>query len=699
MGAIDFRGALSLRADYATSSDSLLEDFYVPCLMQAQRYDRLAGFFSGAIIALAPMAFADLFRRGGQLRLVCSPRLSERDFEALNQVATPTSLLRERAIADLQGLADQGPQASALVSAMSSMVAAGVLQVKIAVPRSPHGLFHDKVGVFHDDCGNRVSFVGSTNETAAAWSGLINHEQIEVFSSWESLESSERSRRHARMFEETWHNARRGLLVLEPEAAAELIQEVAPPEALEDALSAVRRLLERRTEVNRSGTRGPRPLLPHQANVLEQWAQSDFRGLVSFATGAGKTITGIAALKRWCEQGRPAIALVPSELLQQQWMSEMRREYPDLQILRAGGEGKRDRWIREARTWTAPDPSYGPRCILATYQTARTDAFLALVRSGEHLMLLADEVHRAGSSDTRVILDQLDCGARMGLSATPDRYGDPEGTDAIYAYFGDVLEPHYTLGDAIRDRRLVPYVYQFRTCALTGDEQAAYDQLSVRIGQMLAQERSRGATALFTPSETLASLLRRRARILKGCANKAPLARRLLEDEYRSGQRWLVYCESVAHLRAVRVEISELEMPVLEYHQAMPGDKTATLDYFTKQGGVLLAIKCLDEGVDIPAIDHALILASTTNPREYVQRRGRVLRTAPDKFNAVIFDTIVTDGSGTALAQSELKRAVEFASNSENRAVRYELQPLASPGSADLWRQMTEDEDMETEEE
>jgi len=694
---VTLRG-LTVRSDYTTSSDDLLREFYVPCLARATRYDRLAGFFSSAVVALAPLAFADFFRRGGIARLVCSPHLSEADYDAVARRGGFDDALRQRAVEDLETLASQGPQAETLVRAMSSMVSAGVLQVKIAVPRSPQGLFHDKTGIFYDADGNRVSFVGSTNESAAAWSGLVNHEHIEVFASWESSDGSSRSRRHARAFEETWLNTRRGLRVLDPHAAADLIVTACPPENLDEALAAVRRLQRSKQGDPEppAGTRAPRPLLPHQEEVLDDWARHGYRGLVAFATGAGKTMTGIGAMKKWCESGKPAIALVPSELLQQQWMSEIRREYPEVQILRAGGEGRRQRWLEEAARWTSPDTSFGPRCLLATYQTARTSDFLSRVRSGEHLMVLADEVHRIGAPDTRVILERIPAEARLGLSATPDRYGDPDGTDAIYAYFGTVLEPRYGLDDAIRDRRLVPYVYRFDTCELSDDEQEAYDDLTVRIRQAAAREGV--GSGPFVPSDYLAGLLRRRARILKKAVNKATLARRAIEENYADGQRWLVYCESVEHLREVRDALSDLHLPLLEYHQAMPGDKRATLDYFADRSGVLLAIKCLDEGVDIPATDHALILASTTNPREYIQRRGRVLRAAPDKFNAVIMDAIVTDRDGAALAQSELTRAIEFASSSENRAVRFDLQRLLADDN-EGWRRLTEDVDMESEQE
>jgi superfamily II DNA or RNA helicase len=167
-------------------------------------------------------------------------------------------------------------------------------------------------------------------------------------------------------------------------------------------------------------------------------------------------------------------------------------------------------------------------------------------------------------------------------------------------------------------------------------------------------------------TERALHILRQRARISKRASGKAAIARNVLAQNYRDGDRWLVYCNDVEHLREVRSEIDQLGFDVLEYHSQDSGDHNATLNYFTNRGGVLLAIKCLDEGIDIPLINRALILASSTNPREYVQRRGRVLRRSPGKYSAQIYDVIVTGADGLAITPSEVSRALEFAEDSRN---------------------------------
>ena len=169
-------------------------------------------------------------------------------------------------------------------------------------------------------------------------------------------------------------------------------------------------------------------------------------------------------------------------------------------------------------------------------------------------------------------------------------------------------------------------------------------------------------------SEHFKMLLIQRARIVKRAAEKAPLARALLEAQFRPTQRWLVYCDDQSQLLDVIRNLRQSGIPALEYHSAMRGSRPETLDYFEERGGVVVAIKCLDEGVDIPSVDHALILASSTNPREFIQRRGRVLRTAPLKFSAEIHDVLVglDDGGARRLVDSDLRRATQFAEGARN---------------------------------
>lgn len=654
------------RDGYSTGDSDLLSQFYSPALHQAVSYDRAAGYFSSALIALAPDSFADFVRSGGRMRLVCSPHLSEADAQALS----PTPSDEQTVLRALERVATRSDLSQALLVALSSLIGAGVLEIKFAVPVHGHGIFHDKIGIFRDTCAHSLSFVGSANETAAAWSGLANHEQIEVFRDWVSDEQARRVRRHERGFEHLWRGLARGLRLVDADQSSAIVGRLAPPEDVELSLTRVQELIDVKS---RSTTSQPAavPLREHQTAVLEDWEANGHSGLVVFATGGGKTLTGIEAMRRWTRTGRPCLALVPSALLHNQWADEIRREIPTATLLLAGAGSRRSDWVRALRAATGVDDIGRPRITLATYQTALTDDFRTRVADGEHLLIVADEVHRMGAPDTRALFE-LQSGGRLGLSATPARYGDAEGTAQIVAYFGRELSPRFELKDALKSDPpvLVPYDYFVERVSLTDDEQEEWQKLSASLAQEIA--RNDGAI-----SDYARHLARQRARVVKSADGKAPLAEQVIEREWRDGDRWLVYCDDRNHLDSVRKRLERLRIPIFEYHSGNSILGPEVIRQFSR-GGILLAIKCLDEGVDLPYVNKALILASTTNPREYIQRRGRVLRRAPGKRFATIFDALVLGSDGVPVMVKEIDRAQEFADLASNKAGALSLQVLKS---------------------
>lgn len=646
----------------------MLGEFYSPALERSVNYDRAAGYFSSAILALAPLAFSDFVARGGKIRLLCSPNLTEADANAileLPETRRPAAL--DIAATALAELSHGSNVQSRAVRCLRALIDTGVLEIRfVTVGKS--GLYHEKIGVFTDDFGNRLSFSGSANETAAAWSGTANHEGIEVFPDWAGESEARRCDRHADQFEQTWLGLRRNLVVTDSDAAALIIRRQVPSEPLEDIIKSLREALE-----EEAGNPDTIPLRPYQEEVLDSWSASGHRGVVAFATGGGKTRTALEAIRRWTNEGKPALVLVPTELLHRQWSAEIAALLPNVALLLAGAGHTRDSWSGRLADYTRADPGAGPRVVLATYRTAVSERFLGTLRDGEHLLIVADEAHSIGAPDTRRLLDEIGAGGRLALSATPQRFGDPVGTAAIFNYFGSVLDPSFGLRDALDAAVLVPYDYRFVTCPLEQDEQDAWDELTVRVSREIA--RNNGDL-----SEHALHLLRLRARISKRAHGKAAIARTVLGENYEAGDRWLVYCNDVGHLKEVRAEIEGLGFDVLEYHSQDDGDHQATLGFFYNRGGVLLAIKCLDEGIDIPLINRALILASSTNPREYVQRRGRVLRRSPGKYSAQIFDVLVIGEDGYSITPSEVRRAMEFARDARNVGNELYLEELLAPG-------------------
>jgi superfamily II DNA or RNA helicase len=242
-------------------------------------------------------------------------------------------------------------------------------------------------------------------------------------------------------------------------------------------------------------------------------------------------------------------------------------------------------------------------------------------------------------------------------------------------FFGPVLMPVIGLAEALALGMLVPYDYRLHELQLYDDEMEQYEQLTKRIGLMVSQGQS-----VNDANSPLQMLMIRRARILKQARSKVPSAAEILRREYQPGDRWLAYCDDIAQLKELTRECLEAGLPALEFYSEMKSDRDAVIRSLGQHGGIVIAIRCLDEGIDIPVTDHALILASSTVEREYIQRRGRVLRQAPgtDKVSAEVHDLILVDAIGGALTKSEALRALEFVRLARNPAARDRLKAIVS---------------------
>lgn len=657
---------LELRPDYRSGRDALLDEFYVPCLQESVRYDRAVGYFSSTILQVVALAYSDFVRRGGRIRLICSPALSIADFDAMKEGTDLSGRAQECVRADLDDLINN-PEAMPATRLLATLIANDIADVRIAFADHPDGIFHDKLGIFEDIDARRVSFVGSANETFRAWG--LNHESFEVFCSWRDESELYRTRNHSDAFTRLWSGIEPGVTVQEvDQVTRDKLLDIADSD-LDHAIEAARVLYQ---GANRS-TGLQRELMSYQDAVLKSWEDNNYRGIVNFATGAGKTITAIEGMRRWSERGGKSVVLVPGRDLHIQWIKEIRDVLPAAEILPAGADNDRRDWESLLSAFTAPgDRSDPPRIVVTTNKTFALQDFLRRLSVGDHLLIVADEMHRAGSSRTLNALEATYCGATLGLSATYNRQFDSTGTARLLAYFGPVLEPVIGLADALAMKRLVPYDYRLHALVPDEDEIEEYGKLTLQIARVADDEGSQ---------ERIRMLLIQRARIFKKARCKVPAAVEILTREYETGDRWLVYCDDKDQLGQVTAECLQSGLPVMEFYSGMPSDRDVVLKSLGEFGGIVVAIRCLDEGIDIPVTDHALILASSTVEREYVQRRGRVLRTSPGKVSAEIHDLILVDSRGGALTKGEAVRALEFARLARNEAARERLKAMIALSS------------------
>lgn len=664
---------LRLNLGYSSSSDALLDDFYVPALEASCTYDRSAGFFSSAIFALAPIAFADFVARGGKIRLICSPRVSKQDVEAIRRASDLERISMDALKREIRSAVEQRGTVD-LVNMTAALIRNRSLEIRACIPesRDTSSMYHDKVGIFGDDT-DFVMFLGSANETAMAWAANGNHEDIEVMKSWSGADR-ERIDRHRRAFERLWQGGTRMWRTLPIDEVNLEIVEASEEIALAEAMARVR---DSSREASLRPISGP-ALLPYQQEVLDNW-RSRFRGIVAFATGGGKTYVGLTAVHEHVNCGGPALIVVPTIDLQAQWQGEILKGFPDManRVILIGGGAPWKEQKQQIESALTLNRDHDGWIFLSTYGSASLDEFIHLAQQSKNLLVVADEVHNAGTPSFQSFLDQVHAQKRLGLSATPERYGDAEGTDRIFSYFGDLLSPSFTIADGIRWKRLTPYTYDFSLVKLTTDEQESWDEISQRIGVLEARIRQ-GETDL---RERRNRALQERARIAKKAAGKVLAGVEVVRRDMRPGQRWLVYCQDREQLDEMKRALHEEfpRVPILAFHSGLTRDeRRSTLRFFEQTPSIICAINCLDEGIDVPASDAALVLASSTNPRQYVQRRGRILRASSTgvKGMAHLRDLLVLGSDGRLLTVSEAERAREFAADSSSFSTQVRLNSL-----------------------
>lgn len=662
--------SLDLKTEYRSLKEDPVIDFYRPCLLNANSYNRAVSFFRSTVYNVMGIPVVEFAKQGGYTRIICSPELSEEDIDSIALgYARKSEILKNSLIQQIEELlASEKTLFNTRI--LATLISVGALDIKVAIRADKKGLYHEKIGIFSDSVGNFVSFKGSANETWAGWHRQGNFESIEVFCSWRGGLEADRVEKHKTHFDALWTENDPDIEVFSFPRAALTHLEKAKFKNL-DAVG-------KKDVLTLAKHRSP---LPHQDAAVNEWLSRGGRGIFKHATGSGKTYTALMAIRQHIKYGNPALVVVPSKLLLDQWSSEIKEELPQAALLIAGGAHAKWRIPHRLSGMTCPDVTHGGRIVLSTMQTASTEKFRKNVTDGNHLLLVADEVHQVGSTQHSKIME-INAGYRLGLSATPVRYGDPDGTKKIFDYFNGITPPPITLPDAIKAGRLVSYEYYPHTLNLSKEEADEWRNYTERIIREITIHKSDDIN-MQPLSEKAKMLLIQRSRIAKKAEGKVRLVSSILKKHFERGQSWLVYCEDTDQLKQVLSALRQEGMNPIEYHSSMEGDRTATMSWFHSFGGILVSIRCLDEGVDIPNVSHALILASSQNPRQFIQRRGRVLRRAPGKRLATVHDAIVvpvnseSEPEQTSLLRSELLRAIEFADHAINKGAGAELRNIA----------------------
>jgi len=662
---------LSLLPVYDSAEYDLVRDLQVPLLQHSSDYLRGVGFFTSGWLHIASQGMADLVNHGGKARVVLSPILEEGDWKAL-QLGEEARF--DEALKSVLAIRVKDLRSSLEVdtlNALAWMIADGVFDMRFAVPRAMNypGNYHDKVGIYTDENGDSVALHGSLNDSIQ---GSLNGEAFSVFKSWEEGQSPY-LKKHVSRLELLWNNRNPQFRVREI------------PDAIREQIIQLRSTSQRPYSLPRSNIAVTQPsgpccpvtLHPFQDTAIARWKEAGCRGVFEMATGTGKTVTSLAAATdKHYELGRLAmIVLVPYLHLLEQWDRNC-RDFGFSPVLCSSKHGK---WQIEVKSHIQ-DFNLGTTqnvCILAVHMTAASPRFhQAIARlKPDHTMLIGDEAHGLGSPQLRSALSEC-AGIRLGLSATPRRWFDDEGTAVIFSYFGQTCF-EYTLEQAI-GKYLTPYRYFPQLVSLTDDEADNYEALTSQITSLMHK-----AEKDIDAHEQAKMLLLKRARIISGAEEKLPamlaVLTSLIEQDRQNGRETrdiLIYCAPGRH-RDVLKAVAKLGLRCHEFvHDVSLPDREKLLEQFADGDiQVLVAIKCLDEGIDVPSTRIAFVLASSTNPREFVQRRGRILRLAKGKSEAIIYDYIVVPPherlslkreADVSILKREMPRFVEFASSALN---------------------------------
>lgn len=688
---------ISLNISYRTGKDDMLSGFYRPCLVQSVLYRRAVGYFTSSGLAYAAKGLANLVARGGKMRLIASPYLSDDDIDALERAKErPDEVLAQIVAGSLMDVEDLLVRDR--LNALSWLAASGALEVKLALRvnklgRYSNSLYHEKIGIFSDEVGNHVAFTGSANETAG---GLIeNFESIKVFSSWDK--STDYVYEISNDFDLLWENMTFGLKVFEfSKISRELLkryQTSSRPDPenetfLDPPTSHLREDPQPGNQPAQNlNIKDDRPLRLYQKEAIQNWFDAGCRGIFEMATGSGKTLTALNAISRLVDRGSLAVIIAcPYVNLAEQWVRELQNAGISSPIKAFSKSEKWSEMLQAGMTAL----KHGQRRFLPIVVVNRTflsESFQSLLcpERVPHL-LVADEMHNLGALNLRNRLNP-DIQFRLGLSATPERHMDEEGTEALTDYFGKVVFT-YDLSKAIKDGNLCAYYYHPILVDLNDEESLEYHELSSRISSLMARHDKSEPL-----SQGLKVLLLKRARLLASAEGKIPALRNTLaylREHDRPVTKALFYCgdgqvddpcddeKMVRQMDAVIKLLgldARLKVARFSHSETMAHRERLLIDVKSNRLDGLVAIRCLDEGIDIPDIRMGFILASSTNPRQFIQRRGRLLRKSYGKTHAEIWDFIVTPPpSGDddnynyerTMLTRELKRVQEFCQTAIN---------------------------------
>lgn len=713
--------------------------FFSDCLCNSTQFDLMLGFFSSSAINVLANGFATFLYNGGKMRLIINDILTECDKTAIINGENNIDDIPFFDISDIKSIYEALSERNKhFFDCLSWLIRNDRIEIKIISPKNSIGISHTKSGIFSDGL-NTIGFDGSCNFSKAAlidniesltascdWDGIIEKAKIDVikkdFEQVFSEQDLNVSYISAENIKTQIINITKNKSLLDLlEAEYEIIKKDSKVEnspfvekALCKAKDKVEAIIEK---INQKEDYKPlyEELIPtfpyssgprdYQKLAFENWKQNKQKGLFAMATGTGKTITSLNCLLEIYKSNGyyKALILVPTITLLEQWEKEcLKFKFSNIIKVCSKYSNKWKKSLANIQMIEASNPenktSY---IIISTYASfIKSDNFIDLnLLPKKKLLLIADEAHNMGSGRIISRLSEIKYLRRIGLSATPERQFDETGNNRLMEFFGCTQSYtfEYSMREAIENNALCRYYYYPHIVKLTSNEMEKYIELSLKIAKVFNKEDN-------DSKELLKTLLLIRKQIIHKAENKKIIFKNILKD-YFTKQRDLKYTlvyvpegnrpddqsADIFDEYDVYSDDEDTKHLINEYTSIVRDlDSHITVRQFTSESkdrdemlkgfadgniNVLTSMKCLDEGVDVPRSELAIFCASTGNPRQFIQRRGRVLRTHKDKQNAIIHDLIVVPDNvfnedcfrlEKSLIENELKRVRDFALLSEN---------------------------------
>jgi len=658
---------IKLKKIYRTKQDNVTDDFLVPVLKESYTYDRGSGFFTLDSLANIADGLIPFIQHGGLVRVVTSVQLSDADVAIIkNGLLLQQNTVIEKIHQQIEEDIDNEETLMKL-DFITNLIAAGILTIKIAY--LPDGIYHEKIGIMTDKDGGKLYFSGSNNATV---SGLNkNWETIMLLTSWwgDEEEISEQQG----YFDHLWKNDLEGLEVM-PFPEAEQKNLIRKYKVSADVRTAIQRLQNKSKKKSKK-----KELYDYQKVAVQQFLNNDGNHFYEMATGTGKTFTAIKSILALYEQKNQlsAVVVVPQIDLQAQWAAAFEEE--GIKPLLLGGYANANETKYNFGAFMINSLSDNKlNVVIATYDTFFVKFIKQCSPIGKQAIFVVDEAHNLSPNQIRQLPDSFLY--RLGLSATPERYSQHE-SDKIVKYFTrDRIETYkYTIDEAIENGFLSHYMYTPVFVNITDGDFISYQNYTKQVIVALNQDP--------VDEALVKDILTKRSSVIKKSNAKLEKLEEMVGSQ--SGKKYnfknsVVYCghgkdyetessiiDSVTRILALQGNYS------VSQFTSHTVDRARVLREFEDENyDVLVAIKCFDEGVDVPKLDKIYIMASDALNRQTIQRRGRVLRTCTEtgKRIAYIYDFValppisVTDGVGVSnLVVNEMKRAKEYARLADNK--------------------------------